>query len=254
MQTNSKLSNRTYSLKKQLYRNHLKELLKKKYIFLCSVSDLSSNLIHQFRNNLKLNSIPTIKLRSTHLGAFNIPVQKGDKILVFCDTLDQVQYIHKNITDKNYTTNKFLKCSEVIPVDYTIEKGLTDLKAGPAFKKLEAVTSVKLQKNQILIEQPIVFKKGTILDEAHQAVLMLLNKPLKSSTLHLETLLLREDQSSTHIEKPAFVKDYICDPSVLDSTISNLVRSISTEVTPSGNLLVDKRLERIISNLKNHKE
>lgn len=239
---------KTYSEKKVKSRTSLLKILNKEYLGILDISESSNNLLQKVRNDLKKLDIQTNKLISNHLSELKTSKNlKGDKLLIGCDNLMQLRSLCEYFNKESLVTRKFLKVDQIIPEDYIIDKGPTKLKAGPAFQIMEAVTSVKIQKNIIVLENPIAFNKGERLTEDYFKVLKLLELPLKIKTLKLEKIL--STKTLKYIPEKTFM--FLNNPHSLDQDLTKIIKKVSQVVTPSGPLVLDDRIKNIVYLLKN---
>ncbi|MEM2956066.1 MAG: 50S ribosomal protein L10 [Candidatus Pacearchaeota archaeon] len=174
MKTKIKKPNKEVSVKKKELLKELVNLIdKNRTIIISSALNIPSSLFQKIRKNLREKAI--IKIVKKNLGVRALEDNKKPKIKEMQKYVEaSTAFIFSSLDPYElaalFAENKqptFAKAGQISPIDITIEKGPTDLPAGPAISELSAVgLKVGVEGGKITIkETKTLVKKGEVISK-----------------------------------------------------------------------------------------
>jgi hypothetical protein len=210
----SELSNaKGYAIIRLPHKSNIIQDLKRKYYGHINVSLIKTKLLEQILNLSK-------------------DTLKGKTYLFVLEKLDNYSNLYKLIREMDYYSK--YKKNEVVIEDALIKPVTTSIRPGPAYKKIESILKVKLNKGFIeILDEAMLYYQGSIIDTQMSDIIKDLkidNKPIYGELIYYKA---KEELSFTQCKElneilymikglQRYIEENIIEEIMYESNINNL--------------------------------
>lgn len=240
-------------LKKQTYLKLLKDLINKNEYFLTfNVNNYTNSKILKLRSAIKRAGNISIKLNNglwNYINKENSSLHiKEDSILIAFKDKQNYLKLKDQLNNFELSETSYLKENDKISETYTYPEGPTKLKGASFYAILEPVTSIRLQKNLIVLEKPLIIPANKKISSAQSAALKVLKVPLKKRSVELCNIFIKENNKLKKLSKE-YISTYL-NPKVAVPELNKLLVYLEKTLYPTSPVFLNSRFYKLINYFK----